>query len=595
MATLAQQLSPATALPMLGKKRISSPSITSYPPLFVAPQDTMFSSSVDSWMPKYEFSLYNSSNRNEEYVTDFTQENKLTFLNIRFQKRKGELWTYANNTKALIDYVFINKKWNDSASNCEAYSSFKGVSSDHRIITTEIQLRLRRNGARTTTTVHYNWSLLNNWDIRDKYTLKLRNKFDTLQEISETPTPNDENENFVNAHLEVAAECIPTKQRTKPRVPCETLVVRIKRADVKTFKCNRWNPTNINAQKLKKAQNEFTNIYLKEQTEYIQNQINKIRDSVESRIAWQTVNKVSRRECTAKAKLKATSQEERIHLGKQHFENLLGKPPKVTHEPITKITSNQLNIKLEQFTQEELNSVLRNIKNREATGLDEILPEVGKTGEIGEILLQHCNAQYNQNIIDWGTEGCILPFSKKGELGIAKYRGITLTSIAAKIYNAQLCNCIEPKILRKNQNGFRRNRSTSQILTIPQILLYVQKPWGNNIIRRLLQGLWLHTQREDGTNTTRLWPTKETVAATMMLYKNTKVKDRSPDGDADNFDIIAGVLQGDTLTPYLFIICLDFVLRMSINLMKENSYKLAKKETEDTPHKQLRMWTTPMT
>ena len=60
-----------------------------------------------------------------------------------------------------------------------------------------------------------------------------------------------------------------------------------------TSQCIRRNPTNINSQKLKKAQNELTNIYLKEQTEYIQNQINKIRDSVEdrqSRIAWQTFN-----------------------------------------------------------------------------------------------------------------------------------------------------------------------------------------------------------------------------------------------------------------------------------------------------------------
>ena len=38
-----------------------------------------------------------------------------------------------------------------------------------------------------------------------------------------------------------------------------------------------------------KAQNEFANKYQKEQTEYIQNKINKIRDSVEVkqfRIAW---------------------------------------------------------------------------------------------------------------------------------------------------------------------------------------------------------------------------------------------------------------------------------------------------------------------
>ena len=49
-----------------------------------------------------------------------------------------------------------------------------------------------------------------------------------------------------------------------------------------------------------------------------------------------------------------------------------------------------------------------------------------------------------------------------------------LTLIAAKIYNALLRNRIEPKInniLRKNENGFRRNRSTtSQILTIGRFL-----------------------------------------------------------------------------------------------------------------------------
>ena len=44
--------------------------------------------------------------------------------------------------------------------------------------------------------------------------LTRRNKFDALQEISETPTVNDKYENFVNAHLEVAAECMPNKQRT---------------------------------------------------------------------------------------------------------------------------------------------------------------------------------------------------------------------------------------------------------------------------------------------------------------------------------------------------------------------------------------------
>ena len=84
-----------------------------------------------------------------------------------------------------------------------------------------------------------------------------------------------------------------------------------------------------------------------------------------------------------------------------------------------------------------------------------------KTRQFDDILLQHCNAVYNQNLIDRWMKGCIHSFSKKGDLRLAKnYRGITLTSIAAKIYNALLRNRIESKIdniLRKNKNGFRRN------------------------------------------------------------------------------------------------------------------------------------------
>ena len=180
--------------------------------------------------------------------------------------------------------------------------------------------------------------------------------------------------------------------------------------------------------------------------------------------------------------------------------------------------------------------------------------------------------------------GCILPFPKKGDLGLAKnYRGITLTSIAAKIYNALLRNCIEPKIdiLRKNQNGFRRNRSTtSQIFTI----------------RRILEGVWATILFVDFTKVfdsihrgkmEQIIPAyglpKETIAAIMILYRNTKVKVRCPDGD--HFDIVAGILQGDKLAPYLFIICLDYVLRTLIDKIKENGFELTKKRSRKYPTK----------
>ena len=71
----------------------------------------------------------------------------------------------------------------------------------------------------------------------------------------------------------------------------------------------------------------------------------------------------------------------------------------------------------------------------------------------------------------------------------------------------------------------------------------------------------------------------------MILYRNTKVKVRSPDGDTKYFDIVAGVLQGEKLAPYLFIICLDYVLRTSIDKIRENGFELTKKRCRRYPAK----------
>ena len=215
-----------------------------------------------------------------------------------------------------------------------------------------------------------------------------------------------------------------------------------------------------------------------------------------------------------------------------------------------------------------------------------------KTRQFDDILLRHCNAVYNQNTIDRWMKGCTLPFPKKGDLGLAKnYRGITLTSIAAKIYNTLLRNRIEPKIdniLRKNQNGFRRNRSTtSKILTIRRILESVQ---AKNLQTTLL--FVDFTKAFDSIHRGKMEQIllaygrpKETVVAIMILYRNTKVKVHSPDEDTEYFDIVAGVLQGDTLAPYIFIICLDYVLRTSIDKIRENGFELTKKRSRSHPVK----------
>ena len=134
--------------------------------------------------------------------------------------------------------------------------------------------------------------------------------------------------------------------------------------------------------------------------------------------------------------------------------------------------------------------------------------------------------------------------------------------------------------------GFWRNRSTtSQILTIRRILEGVR---AKNLQATLI--FVDFTKAFDSIHRGKMEQIllaygipKETVAAITILYRNTKVKVRSPDGDTEYFDIVAGVLQGDTLAPYLFIICLDYVLRTLIDKIKENGFELTKKRSRRYP------------
>ena len=109
---------------MLVMKWTTSPSITSYPPLFISKHNFLIiSGDMNTQIGKNEnnkFSLHNLSNTNGAHLTEFSLENGLTCLNTKFQKKKRKLltYTYANNAKAQIDYILINKKWINSTLNC---------------------------------------------------------------------------------------------------------------------------------------------------------------------------------------------------------------------------------------------------------------------------------------------------------------------------------------------------------------------------------------------------------------------------------------------------------------------------------------------
>ena len=67
----------------------------------------------------------------------------------------------------------------------------------------------------------------------------------------------------------------------------------------------------------------------------------------------------------------------------------------------------------------------------------------------------------------------------------------------------------------------------------------------------------------------------------MMLHKNTIVIIRLSNDGTDFLYIIAKV-ELETLSPYLFIVSIDYVLRMLVDLTKENGLSLKQKGKKQT-------------
>ena len=152
-----------------------------------------------------------------------------------------------------------------------------------------------------------------------------------------------------------------------------------------------------------------------------------------------------------------------------------------------------------------------------------------------------------------------------------------------------LLNIIRPevdKILRKNQNGFRTNRSTTgQILTVRRIIEGVNE---KNLTATLLfidfSKAFDSIHRGKMAEILKAYGIPEKIInAIMIAYKDTKSIVRSDDGDTEFINITGGVLQGDTLVPFLFIICLDYVLKMSLDRDNVLGFTLSERKSRRHP------------
>ena len=228
-----------------------------------------------------------------------------------------------------------------------------------------------------------------------------------------------------------------------------------------------------------------------------------------------------------------------------------------------------LPIDIGNITKSETAKAIEQMKTGKAPGCDpsiaaEALKHGGETVE--EALYQICSAVFTRKIPPsrW-IRNIILPLPKKKSLyEMTTYRGITLMSIAAKVYNGILLNRIRPLVdptLRHNQAGFRTGRSCTQQVFIlrrlikgaddqqlPLSVTFIDfKKTFDSIIRNAMFKVLRH------------YGIPETLAeAIKTLCINSKIALY-----AEEFENATGVLRGDVLASFLFVIMFDFIMKQS--------------------------------
>ena len=516
------------------------------------------------------FPVHKLPNENGELLAEFMDDLGLFSVLCSLRKPRSQWFTHCgpNGHKSRIDHCLARKKYKSSALNIRLMTPAT-VTSDHRLLRVEVRLRF---AAHTTKAPQMkpDWEALRDPDMAEAVVSEVKSKLGHHKDTVDYKL-------FAKAATDACREHLPTVQVRKRKKPWVDQDICVARDVVSTARHqHRVLRTAQTRTKLAEAAQNLSNIYTRKQEEYFSKLADEVeQEAIEGRhaAAWATINTITGRKRPQKYIIPADSPQDRVNQWRDHFQQLLTAADPTEPFISQSIAAEELDIDTGSITIAELQVAARTLRNRKCPGLDGISPELLKLTGIQEIILPILNQALDtgQTPQEWRQSG-LLPLYKKGDTSCcANYRGISLMSLVGKLYNKVLLNRIRGKVeplLRYNQNGFRPGRSTVQhVLSLRKILEQCRVRQNCNCVAVFVD----FSKAFDSISRARMeliLPSygipRKIVKAIMSMYSCTSATVFTSDGQSDPFDITAGVLQGDTLSPFLFVIVVDYIMRLTV-------------------------------
>jgi len=232
-----------------------------------------------------------------------------------------------------------------------------------------------------------------------------------------------------------------------------------------------------------------------------------------------------------------------------------------------------LKICMDNITEKEVQQAVKRLKNGKAAGIHQIQPELLEySSAIIPELTNLCNNILKNKAVpsDW-RNGIIIPLPKKGDLTECdNWRGTTLLSVPGKVFCSVLLERIRVAVdsqLRQEQAGFRRGRSCNdQIFTLRQIIEKVTA-WQRPVMMNFVD----FTKAFDSVHRPSLWRIlnygfpSDIIDIIQNLYHEGQSTVKWSGTIAEWFKVMTGVRQGCILSPALFALAIDWVVRTTLN------------------------------
>ena len=286
------------------------------------------------------------------------------------------------------------------------------------------------------------------------------------------------------------------------------------------------------------------------------------------RLAWTHISALRRK---AERSLPAPSTATRLERFTTHFTSLFGREP-VVDEPLrTRIfapVDPQLPFDTGPISLAELHTALRSIAPNKATGADSIPNEVLLLTDIHPCIVNMLNYMLRDSLPQALRSSILVPIFKKGDVNtLNNWRGISLMPTITKLFNRVLLNRIRKidSLLHWGQNGFRPERNTAGHIISLTTLCDIAKTRPSFE----LHGLYVDFSKAFDSIT---WISIELalkrfhvpdflIKCIMKVMHGHELHVRADGTVSDTpIPVTLGVLQGDTLAPFLFVLVLDAVL-----------------------------------